>query len=594
MANPTGYYITGGQAVPAIQAAYVAGQNAKTLANGLNSNVDSAGQPSIRAVGPTGAFSLGGISPGSGQTWSPGQTIVFINTTSQPMTVINGDASSAAGNRITTGSGANVLLPPRPGVLLFTYDGTSNSLVLQNTGQIYQRLLDVRDFGADPTGVADCYTAFSAAITAAGVSGTVYFPSIPGGATYLCSAALSPPPGVSLIGDDMAHVSILFYNATNGIVWAGAAYNTNAGIITGLTLSGIGTGLTGLEVAKTNLAKVSRCKVAGWTQQGIYFLDTSLTHFENNYVYASGGATYGEVEIDALGWGSGGGSTNFTWLNNVIGAGNSGALCGLRIDRSTNVSCSKGAVESTGGAPIIVSGRSVSDAVGQGTNGVVLDLLDIENPQGSAVSFVDIGYGLPGGAAVAVALLPKVTNCAFYASGSVLAKKAIRISNSYGALVDGCGISQGSPTGGALGGVWFEGLTNQFHSVGFNVPDTYSNPYVVVNGVTVGQSTWGKPWNWSMSSLSVPVASGIYTLVGYNQYAYNYLSFTGTLTATVVVVLPTNVSQSWTLDTTSVTLSGKSFFVMANTITWGTSVTNGVYSVVYGGTGKLYGTTLTS
>ncbi len=74
-----------------------------TFANGTNSNVSVGGYSFIRIVGPTGPFSVTGLSGGV-----DGKIVILYNTTTQNMTITN-DATSTAANRIYTMSGANVV-----------------------------------------------------------------------------------------------------------------------------------------------------------------------------------------------------------------------------------------------------------------------------------------------------------------------------------------------------------------------------------------------------------------------------------------------------------------------------------------------------
>jgi hypothetical protein len=153
-----------------------------TLANGLNSNIATASLLAQRIVGPTGAFSIGGFAVAG---VNAGQPLVIINTTSQVMTLVHEDASSTAANRIDTQSGLPVILAPRKGSATFTYDAVSSRWVLQNSGYRFDRVVDVRDFGADPTGVTDSTSAIQSAINFAILThSTVYAVG-----TYLLSAA---------------------------------------------------------------------------------------------------------------------------------------------------------------------------------------------------------------------------------------------------------------------------------------------------------------------------------------------------------------------------------------------------------------------
>jgi hypothetical protein len=74
-----------------------------TLANGVNSDISVGGYSFIRIVGPSGAFSLTGLSGGV-----DGKIVILYNTTTQNMTITN-DATSTTANRIYTLSGANIV-----------------------------------------------------------------------------------------------------------------------------------------------------------------------------------------------------------------------------------------------------------------------------------------------------------------------------------------------------------------------------------------------------------------------------------------------------------------------------------------------------
>jgi hypothetical protein len=134
------------------------GQVGTAVANGLNSNIVVDGSVLVRLTGPTGAFAVGGFALSSGG-WAGGQRVVFQNTTTEAMTIVNEDLSSTATNRIITGSGQSVTLPPRKGVVSCVYDSVTARLVVQNIGLQYPSTIDIRELGADPTGTVDA-TAF--------------------------------------------------------------------------------------------------------------------------------------------------------------------------------------------------------------------------------------------------------------------------------------------------------------------------------------------------------------------------------------------------------------------------------------------------
>lgn len=87
-----------------------------TLVNGLNSDLNI-GSLSYEAIsGPTGAFSVGGFTGGA-----DGRVLFVWNSTTQAMTLVNEDASSAAANRIQTLTGGNVTLATRMSFAIFIY-----------------------------------------------------------------------------------------------------------------------------------------------------------------------------------------------------------------------------------------------------------------------------------------------------------------------------------------------------------------------------------------------------------------------------------------------------------------------------------------
>jgi hypothetical protein len=97
--------------------------SSKAVSNGLNSNVSISPTLTsfLRITGPTGAFALGGFVGGT-----DGAELTILNTTAQAMTITHEDASSTAANRITTLTGADVVLPARTSSARFLYDGVTS------------------------------------------------------------------------------------------------------------------------------------------------------------------------------------------------------------------------------------------------------------------------------------------------------------------------------------------------------------------------------------------------------------------------------------------------------------------------------------
>jgi Right handed beta helix region len=165
-----------------------AGQNINTLSNGLNSNVATGGQPTMRLSGPNEPFSIGGLAIPGSELPSAGQSIELTNTTSQLMTIVHEDTLSTAMYRIAVGSGVSVALPPFA-TARFLYDGTSSRWKLQNAGLARPTVVHVADFGALGDGTTDDTAAIQSAMTAAGViGGTLMFEA---GASYRVTATIN-------------------------------------------------------------------------------------------------------------------------------------------------------------------------------------------------------------------------------------------------------------------------------------------------------------------------------------------------------------------------------------------------------------------
>jgi hypothetical protein len=97
------------------------------VANGLNSNI-AASNSFVRLTGPSAVFSAGGFTGGV-----DGYELEIYNTVAFAMTIVNEDASSTAGNRIKTLTGANVTLRAGTSAARFKYDATDTRWVLLAT-----------------------------------------------------------------------------------------------------------------------------------------------------------------------------------------------------------------------------------------------------------------------------------------------------------------------------------------------------------------------------------------------------------------------------------------------------------------------------
>lgn len=142
-------------------------------------------------------------------------------------------------------------------------------------GAAYRSLvtdLNVLDFGADPTGVADSLAAFSAAIAAAPTGGTVHVPD----GTYQLSGPLNIPKSLTLEGDKPqwygASSCVLRWPAgVDGILVLPAAQRA---VVRNMCLWATGktTAAAGLRINVTS--EVSGLYVSGWATHGIV-MDTT-------------------------------------------------------------------------------------------------------------------------------------------------------------------------------------------------------------------------------------------------------------------------------------------------------------------------------
>jgi len=101
-------------------------KNNTSLANGNNAAVSISTNLYVKVSGPTGAFAVCGIAGGS-----DGRYIILQNSTGQTMTLSNDSGvDPTAGNRILTGTGADVSLANNPGCATLIYDSAASRWVV--------------------------------------------------------------------------------------------------------------------------------------------------------------------------------------------------------------------------------------------------------------------------------------------------------------------------------------------------------------------------------------------------------------------------------------------------------------------------------
>jgi hypothetical protein len=218
------------------------GQFNVTLHNGLNSNLVTSGLTVVRLGGNTAAASIDGLS-----TLPPaGTTIVFINTTSYPITIV-GTGSVSAFPFDTQSRGSSIVLQPKTGSFSVTGDQTASTCIVQNVGINRPLPYLVDDYGADPTGTVDSTSAITAALTAASSSASACGTVLLGLGTYLTSSTLTIPVGVTLQGQGWT-ASTISKNTPGDVLLSTHAINFGAAAhITVRDIGVINTSTTGLS-----------------------------------------------------------------------------------------------------------------------------------------------------------------------------------------------------------------------------------------------------------------------------------------------------------------------------------------------------------
>lgn len=101
-----------------------------SLANGANAAVSVGTNVYVKVSGPSAAFSINGIVPGSP---AGGRWIWLQNSTGQTMTLANDSGvDPAATNRIYTGSGSDFSIPSNPGIASLFYDAALSHWILMS------------------------------------------------------------------------------------------------------------------------------------------------------------------------------------------------------------------------------------------------------------------------------------------------------------------------------------------------------------------------------------------------------------------------------------------------------------------------------
>ena len=557
------YYIIAGSSPLLAVALGVAeiGQNPSALVNGLNSNIATGGQPTVRLSGPSSPFSVGGFQLPGAATPQAGQQLAILNTTSQPMTLVHEDASSAATSRISTGSTGPVTLLPSPRAIAFVFDGTLLRWALVNAGLQNLRDINVRDMGAYGDGVHDDSTALDAATAlAATVNGKVYLPA----GTYMRTTQWAVPCNVSVEGAGKLSTSVLFTTAALNpcMLYSSVTYETEAGSLSDFAIVGqlnAGSPIVyqGLKVWNTLRARVERLLVKQCATEGISFFSTTLTHFDQCVVTACGQAGHAMVDIDGLSPTLPsviGLSTNFKYGNNQIVGGNYEAD-GVYVNRTSILSHSGGGSIEQVAYPLRIGNKAEST---WGCSNITFRELDHEAPNANgawpatADCWADVGAGWTGVAPASEVALGgcsfiTFSGCTFYPPAGVL-PHGIKFKNCYAPRVERCIIDS---TGTTPSDAVFFDYTCVHPTCGINTSDSGTgagaNPYVAI-GQSLGPTASVTNGSATVTlSIAQSLLAGT-TLVFGSQPNTGYLVLTTTVNSTSVTLASnyTGVTSSLT------------------------------------------------
>ena len=323
------------------------GQTNLSLANGLNSNVNTGGLPVVRIGGPTAAFSIDGfVAPSATQ---PNRITVW-NTTAYAMTIVHQGSGSTAANRITTIRGVNVTPVLRGGSSCdLVYDSTLARWVLTSSGYGDPKTLDPRDYGALFDGSTDDTAAWTSTFTAAAAASGPVSIEVPTGVSIVKPTSngqtlFTVPSNVRIQGQGrwtstirVSGSTTVDYNAifgvssTTGVQFAHLSIDQNphAGNATpnGSQYAIVGTNVTDFQAYECTLIYcganainigAASSDIALWRNRFVWSSAIS-TLYDNStvYIHASGQSIWGNVLI----------APTAAPANNTLPT----ALCGLEL-----------------------------------------------------------------------------------------------------------------------------------------------------------------------------------------------------------------------------------------------------------------------
>ena len=350
------------------------------VSNGLNSNIALTNASWVRLTGPSAGFSIGGFT-------NPydGRILYVYNTVSQTMTVVNEDASSTAANRITTTTGANVVLAStKPSVVAFRYDATASRWIMVNawnyatagTGDLKSdgsvsltnnwtagnyninsrnsmQVFNMLAYGAVPNGVYDNTSVLNAIISAMDATGGIVI--VPAGTCNFASTISTSTP-LWFIGSNPGNSQLQFQGGADGIVFT----HTNGSDVVFQNVNIVGTG------SMTSGALIHCASSVNFPihLKNVYFSNyyTAL-QLESNWFSEIDGCRFNGVRTAAGGSG--------IYVNNLVNADQGGVHINGCTWTGIETYCVR---QGAGGGTTIVNSGFVPGA--GGTSCVYLDLVN--------------------------------------------------------------------------------------------------------------------------------------------------------------------------------------------------------------------------
>lgn len=154
------------------------------------------------------------------------------------------------------------------------------SLTKATYSMIDGAVVNVLDYGADPTGASNSTTAIQAAIDSLNGAGTVFVPK----GTYLANGIVWKA-GVNIVGDGK-RASILKSTTASDLITYPNLGVEHRGSISAITLDGDSTGTIGISLDRANRFLLDEIEVKNFTTAGIKFLGASIWQLLRSEIFS--------------------------------------------------------------------------------------------------------------------------------------------------------------------------------------------------------------------------------------------------------------------------------------------------------------------